>query len=125
MKQIDVTKHVMNNVVRYERAGISVWIRSFIISIIGISIVGVYVGILIISDLLSKRAFDLFELFSQDPEIISEFWQEALTTFWEEIPQHLLYMCVFVILLLVLSILITRKKRIIIRKKLKELDKYS
>jgi H+/Cl- antiporter ClcA len=125
MKNIDVSKKVMNDIASYERSSISVWMRYFIVTIIGIVVFCIGIFLMIANDLLSKSAFDVFELFSQDPEIISEFWKEVLTTFWDEIPQHLMLIAFVLISVLIIVVYKTGKKRQVIRKKLKELEKYS
>ena len=125
MKNIDVSRSVMKDIASYERSSISVWMRYFIITIIGIVVFSVAIVLMIANDLLSKSSFDVFELFSQDPEIISEFWKEVLTTFWDEIPQHLLLIAFILISVLIIVVYRSGKKRQVIRKKLKELEKYS
>ncbi len=125
MKEIDVTKKVMRNVAEYERTGISRWVAYFIGSV-SLGILGCIVGLIyIVKDLLDKHAFDLFELFSQDPEIIADFWKEVLTTFWGEIPQTILLIVLILTICLISILLFTRSKRMKIKKKLQQLEKYS
>ena len=125
MKTVDVSARVMNKVAVYERRRSAVWIRGFLAVVAGLAIGCGLVFFLVLKDLMEKRAFDMFELFTEDPEIIAEFWKEVLGTFWEELPQEMLLIAAIILIALVLFILITRRKRKIIEKKLHQLEKYS
>jgi hypothetical protein len=125
MKDINITKQVMKNVTSYERSGISKFFLFFISSIVSLLLSSIVGFVLIIHDLLAKRAFDLFELFTQDSEIIRDFWQDALITFWDEIPANLVFIVIMLLLLLAAVLVFTRKKRYKIKNKLQHLDKYS
>ncbi len=125
MKKIDVTHDVMKHVSQYERVGISRFLTLFIGGVAVLCVLSIGGFILIINDLLSKRAFDLFELFTQDPEIIRDFWKDALIVFWDEIPQNLLLIVLLIIIMMIGVILVTQTKRAKIMNKLKHLDKYS
>lgn len=125
MKKIEVTHDVMKHISEYEREGISRFLVVFIASVAVLCLLSVTGFVLIINDLLSKRAFDIFELFTQDPEIIYDFWKEAFMIFWDEIPQNLLRAVSLLIVLLICTLIITQAKRKKIKNKLKHLDKYS
>lgn len=125
MKNIDVTDSVMKNVARYERTGISRWLHYFFVSISVIGISGIVVIVLIVNDLLEKHTFDLLELFSQDPEIIKEFGREVLFTFRDELPGNLIGFGVAAIVMLVCIVIMTKRKRLQIKKKMQQLEKYS
>ncbi len=125
MKRVDISSSVMKHIAQEERIRISLWFKYFI-GTISILLTGFIISfVLIVQDLLAKKAFDLLELFSQDAEIISEFWQEALQTFLDEIPQNLLLLSVLCVVMFCIMIFITRKKRHQIQNKMKHLDKYS
>lgn len=74
---------------------------------------------------MEKRTFDVFELFTQEPEIIAEFWRDVLQTFWDELPQEMILIAVAVFTVLIVFFIITRRKRKVIDKKLHQLEKYS
>lgn len=125
MKKIDVSHDVMKHISQYERVGISRFLAFFIGGIAILCVSSVIGFVLIINDLLSKQAFDLFELFTQDPEIIQDFWREVLMIFWDEIPQNLLSVVALLVILTICICIITQSKRTKIKNKLKHLDKYS
>jgi hypothetical protein len=124
MKTVDVSHRVMKQIVQYERKRTALWIRTFIVVVSTLLISGILMFSLIVKDLLEKQAFDLFELFTQDPEIIAEFWHDALTTFWNEVPQELFFVTGIVVLVLFITILITKKRLAIVQKKRHQLEKY-
>lgn len=124
MKTIDVSSRVMKKVVLFERRRITMWLRGFITLTVFLVSGGVMLVGLVVRDLMEKRAFDMFELFTQDLEIIAEFWKEVLVTFWEEVPQRLFFIAIGILILLVLLIIVTRRKRLIIDKKLHALEKF-
>lgn len=125
MKQIDVTSNVMQKVKSFERSEISRFFR-FFIGVLTIFMMMIVVGFyMIVTDLMSKRAFDVFELFTQDPEIIGDFWRDTLIIFWDEIPMQILVAVTLLMAIVAVIIFITRKKRSQIKKKLTYLDKSS
>ncbi len=124
MKIIDVSHTVMEKVAGYERKRVALWFRTFI-AISGTFVLASLVMLLLVMrDLLEKRAFDFIELFSQDREIIVEFWREALITFWDELPIERIIIAVCIFGLLVSFIFATNRRRIIMQKKLHQLDKF-
>jgi MFS-type transporter involved in bile tolerance (Atg22 family) len=125
MKTVDVSDRVMKKVIGFEKRRTAIWLRSFAIIVTGFIAACITVFLLVVRDLLEKRAFDLFELFTQEREIIAEFWQEVLKTFWEELPQGMVFAILLIIIALVIFIFITRRKRKIIQKKLRQLEKYT
>lgn len=125
MKTIDVSRSVMTKVAVYEKQAITVWLRNFMIFMLSFGAAVVVVILAIARDLLEKRTFDVFELFFQDPEIISEFWKEVFVTFWDEVPQNLIIIAGIMFGLLLFVLFATRVKRAVIRRKMLQLDKYS
>lgn len=123
MKNIDVTKSVMDRVVLLEESRTHRWIRKFR-TIIGVLMVLLGVFIWRVWVLVSERhTLDLLTLFREDREIIAEFWQETVITFIEELPQRLLVIVLLVIVLILAVFLMTRKRRAVINRKLAELEK--
>src|SRR5436190_13692435 len=106
MKTIDVSERVMKKVAGFERKRTTLWLRSFIIITVSLTIAFGAVFSFVIRDLLEKRAFDFFELFTQDPEIIAEFWKDALSTFWDELPQELLFIAVITLIVFLIFIIV-------------------
>lgn len=124
MKTIDVRHGVMKNVADFERSRIHAWAVRFLVvsGVLAASFISVF--ILIIRRLLEQRTLDIFELFVQDPEIIREFWSDVLEIFLDELPAHLLFISAGIAVILAGMFLLTARKRLIMKKKLSQLDKY-
>jgi hypothetical protein len=125
MKNIDITRRVMRKVAGFERQRIASWVRYFIIVVIVLTGAFSVLFAFIIRDLLEKRTLDLLELFTQDPEIIVEFWGDVVSTFWAELPQELFLVLVLLLMSIIMVCIMTRRKRLTMQKKIRQLDKYS
>jgi hypothetical protein len=125
MKTVDVSARVMKKVAGFEKNRIAVWFGGFLAVVASLFIGCSVVLLFVVKDLMEKRTFDVFELFTEDREIIAEFWKEVLQTFWEELPQEMLLVIAVMLVVLVLIIIVTAQKRRIMRKKLHQLEKYS
>lgn len=124
MKQKDITRDVMERVIEFERTRIRVF-RWLFFTLIGLF--GLLLGASLFftgKQAIEFDAFSLLTLFREDWEIIKEFWQDTLATFWEELPTEWVALLILSILSVGVILLVTRKKRAIIQKKRKELLKY-
>ncbi len=123
MKSIDVSKSVMEKVMHFEEQRSKRWITVFVL---GIAIIAIVVGIAVFMTmrlLVERETFALFEIFSQDKEIIAEFWQDTILIFIAELPQQPLLLGTGMVLLLAAVWFITRRRRKIIARRLTELAK--
>lgn len=125
MKEIDVTKNVMGKVMAYEKTRIAVWLRAFLF-LFGAFVFVIIVGLLMAAyDMVQKETFTLFALLGEDFDIIIEFWQDTLSVLWEELPRSLVYIVATSLMGLILLLLVTGRKRTLIRKKIDSLAKYA
>lgn len=124
MKNVDVSKSVMNKVVRFERRRTLWWFGKFITTVAVLFITLLLLILLTVRVLSNRQAWDLLTLFTQDPEIISSYWQDTLWVFWEEAPHRVMFMSVIILIVIIGVIAITGRKRKILHKKLNEIDKY-
>ena len=125
MKQTDITSKVMTEVAKYEKEKIRLfrlrlWIALAVI--LSVCIVG---SVVIVWQLNEMQAFDLLTLFSEDRQIIAEFWQDTLSTFWEYIPPQWFWGVILSLFCLGAILFITRRRRRINKKKLAQLSKYT
>ncbi len=124
MKKIDITASVMKRVVGYEKRQTTWWLRRYIVFLT------IFAGLFVITIAIAARLFyergtyDLLTLFFEDKEIIAEYWRDTLSVFIEELPQRALLSAGILFLVVISIIVITRRKRTIIRRKLRELAKY-
>ena len=120
----DVSKTVMDKVVRYEEGRAWRWRRRYVLTLIILLCIltgGIY---FIIRSFLDLQTFALLSLFREDWEVISEFWQDTLATVWEESPHGLILLGFCMCAMIILYIYFTRRKRLLLKKKMKQVEKY-
>lgn len=123
-KKPDISRRVMDQVVRYEERNAATWRTKFLIVLIclfGLLAVGIY---LLIQYFSEYQLFALFELFQQDREIILEYWQSTLSVIWDETPKDIVFLGLCVCVIIVIYLLVTRKKRNILKKKMQQISAY-
>jgi len=124
MRNKDITKQVMNRVVRFEEARSSTWFKKYwaILIILGIGIV--YAGIRIY---VGYREFDeefMVAWYFQDWEMFQIVWRDALDFIWMLLPMYWAYGVGIGIMGIVIVILSTYTKRKNIKKKLQSIQTY-
>jgi hypothetical protein len=124
MKNVDVSKSVMNKVVRFERTRTRSWFRTFILSIVILLFSLVTLVVLMIRILSERQVWELLTLFGQDPEMISSYWQDTLWVIWEESPHRIITLTAIIVLAVIGIYILTRRKRKVLKKKLDVLEKY-
>ena len=119
-----LTVKIMNRVVDMEKNNIGSWIRrsAFVLLLL---IGGLIASLVILVDEFSKhQSFALLNLFYEDIEIISDYWRDTLLIFWEEAPQMMIVIFLVFSILFILILLLIKKGIVIIKRKLKSIDKY-
>ncbi len=125
MKKIDITKSVMERIVKIEKRRTWVWIWRFVI--LNLVLVMGGLGFLIIAgkQIFEMDTLSILSLFGEDREIISGFWQDSISTFWEELPKVQLGIGVGLLIIVVIFIWIKRKRIKLMIKKIKNIAMYS
>jgi hypothetical protein len=124
MKHTDVTKTVMKNIASYERKRIVSYRRKLFFVFSGLTLLFVGICIVVFQILAEQQTFDLLTVFSEDREIIAEFWQDTVVSLIMELPLTELALGGIVLCTVFAGIVMTRKKRDIVWRKEKELQKY-
>lgn len=125
MNNPDVRASVMEKVVRFEAKRTRDWLVRFF-TILLLAIAAVVGGAFVVGVRLWEReAWEPLTLFWEDPEIVAEFWRDTLSVLWEETPQSWVYLVGAGIVLLVILIIGTRRRRKVIRKRLQKLAQYN
>jgi hypothetical protein len=120
----DISRRVMDQVVHIEEGQARTWRIKFIVAIsilLGIFGLGIYWTIQYFRE---YQLFALFELFQEDWEIISEYWKDTASVIWDESPKGLIFFALCVCVMILICILVTRKKRNILKKKLQQVSAY-
>lgn len=124
MKKVDLTEKVMQKVAGYEKRKISLWLGRFAAILVILFGGFLFSAWIFHRVLIDRQIWDLFSLFSQDREIIAEFWQDAMGVIWEEMPRGPIYALAVIVFLVFAVILSSRKKLKIIRRKIGQLKIY-
>jgi len=124
MKKIDVTQKVMNRIVRFEKRRIGLWIFRFAIAFLILAALSLAYFLIAFLEIRERKTLELLTLFNEDREIIAEFWQDTLQTFFDEMPLQELFLGVVFGVSIVILALILKIKLPVIRKKIHLLAKY-
>jgi hypothetical protein len=120
----EISYRVMKEVVQIEERQTKVWNITFITILCSLFILlglGLYQIYVYFND---YQLFAFFDLFKQDWEIISDYWQETIIALWDESPKELLLLGLIVCGIILTYILITRRKRSIVQKKIQQISHY-
>lgn len=124
-KNIDVSQKVMKRIVKFEkRRSIFLLILILVVSAF-LVLVTVWKGVTAIQKVLERQSLTLLTLFTEDREIIAEFWKDTLEVFWQELPKEEIVIALLGFFVFVLFEFKVGKKIKIIIRKLKNLAKYS
>jgi hypothetical protein len=119
-----MTEEIMGKVMDFEKKKSRRFLgRFFIIIFILLFVFGILLWFFN-QDLLSKNTYDLFSLFSEDKEIIAEYWRDTVTTIWEEIPKEILIGVLFIFFASISYFLFSKRRLKITKKKLDSIDKF-
>ena len=124
MKTIDVSKHVMDEVVHFEKKRSLWWLGRFLFIFLVLLAVGVWFLWIAVTQIFERRTLELLTLFKEDRETIAQFWQDTFSVFWQELPQRKLIVVALAIVAIFILLFLTRRKRAIIEQKIRHLAKY-
>ncbi len=114
----------MDQVVVYERKRSFFWLLKLSFILFVVFAVGGFFLWSTISELMQQRSFDLLSLFSEEFEVIKEYWKDTLLTFIEEIPPEKIILGIVFILIAIVILIKFRKKIKLVLTKLKNIAKY-
>lgn len=124
MKTIDISQKVMKNVVSFEKKRSLMWIVKIILLFLMLFIIFAFLIQAFLAKVLERQTLYLLSLFTQDREIILEYWQDTLTVFWEELPHLGLYEIFIVLLIIIMTVIFAVKKIPQLLKKLQQVQKF-
>lgn len=124
MKNIDITRKIMQDIASMERRRITSFRRKLSVAFGGLVIIFAGIAFIIYRILLQQQTFDLLTVFSEDREIIAEFWQDTVMSILMELPLTEIVLGGIVVCTVLAMGIATRKRRSITKRKEKELQKY-
>lgn len=124
MKKNSTTQSIMDRITKYEKTASRRWIRVFVISILLLLLLSLFITALLLWQLNQQDSFSMMTLFSEDSEIIKEFFLETITAFIAELPWELIEAGLACIVLIAIAFIVTRKKRLLLQKKMASIEKY-
>lgn len=123
-KKPNITANVMKRIVGVERKNL--W-RSLIVLLgifVSLFLAFVTITVLFIQDVRDLGTWDVLTLFWEDREIIVDYWSEALSTFWLEVPTHYLYILFVISIVSWIMYYKTYERRKIFRQRREKLASY-
>jgi len=114
----------MKKVVTFEKKRVIIWILRAIVLVFGFGLIGLIVLGFVSQELARTGSFELLTLFGEDKEVIAEFWQETVLTFWEELPKREVFILIFSLIITIIIIILAKKRWPIIKRKINGLEKY-
>jgi hypothetical protein len=113
----------MEKVIRFEEHRTKRWTKTFWIILAVLTAGLAYILWNVWVSVSMWGTLDMLTLFTQDQEIVREFWQDTLEVFWEELPQQAVTIAGIVALGIVLVIVMTKRRRMINARRSAELAK--
>lgn len=113
----------MNEVLRFEKKRIAGWVGRFVTILLLLTGVFLFAFSVTLRIFEERKIWDLLSLFSEEKEIIADFWQDTIAVVWEELPTGWLIVGFIALSSIILFIIVNRKKIYIIRKKIRYLRK--
>lgn len=123
MKTIDVTKPVMHQVVRFEKRRSLWWLAKFFCILLVLFFAGAWFLWVAAAKITERRTLELLTLFTQDREVVAQFWQDTLMVIWEELPQKKLITAGIFFAGFIVFILLTKKRGMIVWKRISQIIK--
>ncbi len=116
--ETDLADKVMGKIAQLERRRVTVWLTGFLL-VLFVLVIILFFALWRTEEIVRVRgSLELLTLFFQDPEVIGEFWQDSLTTFWEELPHRSILITVVAVILIVYLFMASKKGRRIWQMKL-------
>lgn len=124
MKEDKLTEKIMQKVASFEKRRTISWVTIFGTAL-GVAALAFGIFSAFVWENLNKsQALSLLTLFREDREVIAEFWQDTLATFWEELPLKETIVVAISLMAAIVLLVVISKRLPVIKKRLKGLEKY-
>lgn len=115
---------ILKKVYLYEtkRTSIEIIVRVILFSILSLLIL--LFGVVLFEELIEQKTFDLFQIFSENFEVITRYVFDVLYVFYQELPKVISSIFLALIIFIVLCLFIVIKKLKYFKNKIKSLIKF-
>jgi hypothetical protein len=124
MKHVDIRNQVMDKIVAFEEKQSRRKLYSFWMIVIILGFIFVYFAYKLYQIIQNQQLTDLFELFREDIEVISLYWNDVMNTLLLEIPKEVLIGVIISIIAILFIVLFTKKRRKFLAEKLERVYNY-
>ena len=114
----------MDQIVRFEEDRSRQWYVKFSLILLGLLAVIGGGAVIVWNQFSRNQTFELFTLFNEDWEIISEYWKDTLEIIWEEAPQDVVLVGLSAVVVIIAIIILSRRKRKILANVRGQVAKY-
>lgn len=87
-KKLDITSNVMKRIVIVEKKNLLRNLAVLVGIFASLLLAFVAVTVIFIQDVKDLGTWDVLTLFWEDREIVADYWRDALSTFWLEVPNE-------------------------------------
>lgn len=127
-KEINLENKILDSVYKFESKRTKFWILKHLVLGVGSLIALIFLAATLINVLQNQDTLDVLQILSEDSDLISQYWQDALQTIFEETPKDLLIgVLVFAVVLVLIAVIFFKNYKKIINKlkiiKSQKLDK--
>ena len=123
-KTSPISTPVMKRIISLEKNTILRALGLFIAAFSALSVAFFIVSLRFVQDVRDLGTSDVLTLFWEDHEIIADYWREVLSTFWLEAPVEYIYILLGIVMFSIIILIITAKKRKLLRIKAQKLASY-
>lgn len=123
-KSLRISTPVMKRIVTIEKSNLVKIFLLFSGVFVTLGTAFTVVTLLFIRDVKDLGTLDVLSLFWEDHEIVSDYWREALSTVWLEVPREYMYMLIGIIFVTIMVVSITARKRKTLRTRAQKLASY-
>lgn len=113
----------MDKVVRFEEQRTRRWLTVFVVLVVFLAVVAAVLLLRTYAVISERHTLDVLEIFYEDREVISEFWQDTLAVAIEELPQKTIVLGSSALVLLGILWIVTKHRRQVVARRLQELAK--
>lgn len=110
-KKLGITSNVMKRIVIVEKNSLLRNLAVLVGIFTSLLLVFAAVTVLFIQDVRDLGTWDVLTLFWEDREIVADYWRDALSTFWLEVPNEYVFILLGVLVISWIMYYRTREKR--------------